>query len=288
MRFDRIYVEIGNVCNLSCSFCPPHGREKKFMSIEQFQAVCGRICGYTKYVYLHVMGEPLIHPELDGILSTVAEYGLKACITTNGTCLCDKADLLLKYSDAIHRVSISLHAIEGNEQAGKSISAEGYISSAISFARAAAEKEINVAFRLWNLDTDERLGANSRNEEIVKRLRTAFSEPWQERFSGYRIGYRVFLEYDGIFTWPSESDGSSRHEGYCHALSRQIAILADGTVVPCCLDSEGKIPLGNIFESELSEILAAPRAKNMKDGFERRELREQLCKSCTYAKRFDK
>jgi radical SAM protein with 4Fe4S-binding SPASM domain len=256
------------------------------MSREEFLVVCKRLRGHTDQLLLHVMGEPLLHPELDQILSLIEEYGFKVSITTNGTLIKEKADILLAHSNAIHRVSISLHAIEGN--AIESLDSKEYLDSVISFASMAAGREINVALRLWNLDTDERAGANSNNEFIVSEVQKRFPEPWEKRYSGYRIAYRIFLEYDGIFTWPSESDEDPRNEGYCHALSRQIAILADGTVVPCCLDSEGQMALGNIFENDLSEILASPRAKNMIIGFAKRELKEPLCRTCSYSHRFDK
>lgn len=281
--FSRIYIEITNICNMKCSFCPGTKRQRSLMTPENFESVLKKIKGEVEYIYLHVMGEPLLHPELDKLLKTAGKLGFKVCITTNGTLL-DKAKQILKdNADTIHRVSISLHAPEGN---GMDLSLDGYMDSVISFAKEFSSLDKNVIFRLWNLDADERQGKNARNSYIIDRLHSEYSGEWEERYSGYRLAYRTFLELDGIFTWPSESDAEPCDGGKCHALSQQIAILVDGTVVPCCLDSEGQIPLGNIFASSLSDILLTKTAKNMLDGFRQGKMTHPVCKKCTYARRF--
>ena len=75
--------------------------------------------------------------------------------------------------------------------------------------------------------------------------------------------------------------------GFCYGMLDHVGVLADGTVVPCCLDADGEITLGNIFESDLSEILASPRARAIADGFKHHQKVEPLCRRCGYSKRFD-
>jgi radical SAM protein with 4Fe4S-binding SPASM domain len=282
---NRAYVEIGNLCNLSCSFCPGTRREGKQMTVSEFRTVAQRLRPYTDYLYLHVMGEPLFHPELDTILSEAGALGFRVCITTNGTLLDASSDLLLSHAAVLHKVSISLHSMEGN---GAESSLGEYLRSAADFARRAAEKGIYTVFRLWNLDTASRTGQNSENASIEAFLHTEFPEEWTVLQNGFRLSRNVFLEYAGIFTWPTESEAEALDDGYCHGLMDQIAVLADGTVVPCCLDSEGEIALGNLFHAELSEILASPRATRMREGFRNHKMTEALCKTCTYARRFRK
>ena len=281
--FSRVYVEIGNICNLNCSFCPGTKRKLRQMSEEEFRLVCERLSGHTKQLYFHLMGEPLCHPGLSSLIRIAGEWGYEVCITTNGTLLGTRAKDLLVNCDVLHRVSISLHAPEGN---GENITHGGYLDTVIGFAKELSAREVNAVFRLWNLDTDERVGENSQNTFIEARLREEYPEPWQKRYSGYRIAYRTFLEYDGIFTWPSESDADEKEEGTCHAMRRQIAVLADGTVVPCCLDSEGLMPLGNIFSEELDSILSSDMARAMQTGFREGRMVHPVCKKCTYARRF--
>jgi radical SAM protein with 4Fe4S-binding SPASM domain len=280
---DRAYVEITNICNLKCSFCPGTKRNARMMKLSEAEEVFGKLCGRVKTVLLHVMGEPLTHPDLASILDKAQELGLRVDITTNGTLLGVKADEILSHAGAINRVSISLHAPEGN---GADISHGSYLKSVVDFGKRLSSLDKNTVYRLWNLDTDERLGRNSANAFLEEFLHSEYPGEWEKRYSGYRIGQRAFLEYDGIFTWPSESEADEISEGTCHALRSQIAILSDGTVVPCCLDSDGSMPLGNIFDQALDEILASERAVRMLDGFRKKRFVEPTCKKCTYARRF--
>ena len=239
----------------------------------------------TETLYLHVMGEPLCHPSLNEILDIAGNMGFRVCVTTNGTLLDRTEQILLSHADTIHRISVSLHCMEGN---GAEMSLDDYLKTVFAFAARSAASGIYTIFRLWNLDAEEKTGANRENERIEAALRAAYPEPWQKRWSGYRIGENTFLEYAGIFTWPTESTADAEEDGYCHGLVDQIAILADGTVVPCCLDSEGEIALGNLFETDMATILDSPRARAMREGFSAGKMTEPLCQKCTYARRFRK
>lgn len=279
---ERIYIEIGNICNLSCSFCAGTVRSPRQMSTEEFSAVCEKIKDHTKYIYLHVMGEPLLHNQLDSFLKIAQSNSLPVCITTNGTLLSQKGNIILENHEAVHKVSISLHAPEGNGMN----ELEDYLKNTVEFAKLASSKKIYTVFRLWNKDSDEGQGKNRQNSYIEEYLRKEFKGVWQERPRGYRLDSNVFLEYDSVFTWPSQSKAEEIDEGFCHGLSSQAAILADGTVVPCCLDSNGEIPLGNIFKSTFDEILNSERAKAIKRGFSSARFVEPLCRKCTFARKF--
>lgn len=280
---DRIYVEITNICNLNCSFCPKTKRQQRLMTEGEFECICQKIQGKTKAIFLHVLGEPLLHPALSKFLGIAKKYNIKVCITTNGT-LVDKCEnIILDNSDIVHRISISLHCKEGNDEQD---SVESYLEKCISFAKKASYKGIYCVFRLWNIDSNDAKGKNDLNSKIEDILRANFDTSWQERWSGFRLEKNIFLEYAGTFVWPKDSELTPEDDGTCHGLIDQIAILCDGTVVPCCLDGEGKIPLGNIFNSSIEEILSSPLAIKMKKGFEEKKMLHPLCKSCSYARRF--
>ena len=104
--YKKAYLEITNVCNLSCAFCPKTSREPRFISVEEFAALIEQVQPLTDYVYLHLMGEPLLHPQLGEILSLCHRAGLKVSLTTNGTLLEKRQELLL-CSPALYRVSVS-------------------------------------------------------------------------------------------------------------------------------------------------------------------------------------
>lgn len=275
----RAYVEITNICNLSCAFCPGTRRESRAMTPEEFSQIAGRLRGHVGYLYLHVMGEPLLHPRLEEILAIAGDLGFRVCVTTNGTLLGRRGDALLA-APALHKVSVSLHSMEGNG-AGE---LRDYLDVCWDFARRAAEKGVICSLRLWNLG-----GADRRNGEILDfladRLGTFPLDLPQPRPGSWRLGERLYLEQAEKFDWPDLS-APETGTGFCLGLREQIAVLSDGTVVPCCLDHEGDIPLGNLLERDLEDILRGPRARALYDGFSRRRPSEALCRRCGYARRF--
>ena len=280
--FKRIYLEITNVCNLRCSFCPGTVREKRFLSAAEFRYLAQKLRPHTDYLYLHVMGEPLLHPQLGEILAIAHELGFRVCLTTNGTLLGKVQDTLL-HAQGLHKVSVSLHSFEGNDRTDEMTD---YLDDVWQFCRRAAENGTLCALRLWNEG-----GQEQRNGEIYDYLSRQIGNrvdflPADAR-GNRRLGDRIFLERAEKFDWP-DTAAEEREVQFCHALSRQIAVLCDGTVVPCCLDGQGTIALGNLFNEELGDILSSPRAKAMTDGFRRRRPCEELCRKCGYATRFNK
>lgn len=89
--FKKVYIEITSVCNLACSFCPPTARAKGLIKVEQFNKILDEIRPHTKYIYLHVKGEPLLHPRIDQLLDAAHAKGFKVNITTNGTLIKKKS-----------------------------------------------------------------------------------------------------------------------------------------------------------------------------------------------------
>ncbi len=274
MRFSRVYLEITNICNLRCRFCPGTKRQPGFLSPEDFALLLHRLSGYTQYLCFHLMGEPLLHPALASLLSMAGEQQYYVNITSNGVLLPKVGDMLLNAS-ALHRVNLSLQAWEGN---GFSWDIKNYVNSCADFAKRAAARGVVVSLRLWN-------GAAEGNGALLSALREAFPAPWRSAQRNTVLSERVFLERAERFDWPDAS-GPARRASFCRALRDHIGILCDGTAVPCCLDSEGSLALGNLLESELSDILASERARAIFDGFSRRVPAEELCRRCGYAERF--
>ena len=274
MRFQKIYVEISNLCNLRCAFCPGTKRAPGIMSAENFARLLPKLKPYTEYLYFHLMGEPLCHPELAEFLNLAKDF--KVILTTNGTLLAKQQDLLLSAPN-LHKVNISLHAFEANDL---SVPFESYLSDCFRFGQAAEGKKLTV-YRLWNQG-----GQDAKNAEILTQMEAHFPKPWTEKRQGTQIGDKVFLEYGEKFDWPDLQAGEDTQPLFCYGLRDQLGILWDGTVVPCCLDHEGDIALGNLFTQEMDEILASPRAKALYDGFTARQAVEPLCRRCGYARRF--
>ena len=277
-RFRKVYLEISNICNLNCSFCPGTKRPKKAMTEEEFRYLANKLRPWTDYLYFHLMGEPLCHPKLESFLRIAGEAGFKVILTTNGSLLKKNQQILLA-ADSLHKVNISLHAFEANDL---SVPFAQYLAECFAFGQA-AEGKIIICYRLWNQG-----GADARNSEILTEMEHYFSKPWVTERNGIRIADRIYLEYGDKFDWPDLSAPDGGSQGFCYGLRDQIGVLCDGTVVPCCLDHEGDIPLGNLFEQDLSEILQSPRAKGIFDGFSEGSAVEALCRRCGYARRFRK
>ena len=276
MRFSKIYLEISNLCNLSCAFCHGTKRQKKALSETEFSELLPKIRPYADFLYFHLMGEPLLHPKLEQFLTLAGDAGFKVILTTNGTLLPKQQEMLLN-APALHKVNISLHAFEANDLA---VPFEDYLSGCFTFGKAAEGKKL-IAYRLWNQG-----GQDEKNEEILDTMAKFFPEPWAQERRGTRIGERVYLEYGDKFDWPDLSAADGGEGVFCHGLRDQLGILCDGTVVPCCLDHEGDIALGNLFTQSMEEILESPRAKAIYDGFSHRKAAEELCRKCGYARRF--
>lgn len=273
-KYSRVYVEITNICNKSCSFCHGTKRERKMLSEEEFSHIAKSLVGVTDYLYFHIMGEPTAHPLLCRFVEIANSLGFKVAITTNGTLLNRVGDALI--SSGVYKVNISLHSLEGEDNAE-------YLKSVVDFADRASQNGVLTVLRLWNGGEE-----NPENDEVIKYLKQRLPGEWRFGARGARIRHRLHLEYGERFEWPDENLPKITERVFCYGLSDHFGILSNGTVIPCCLDSEGIIALGNIFENPISEILSSERAEKMRLGFNARIGVEPLCQRCGYATRFSK
>lgn len=283
--YSRLYIEITNQCNMSCSFCAKNQRPNGSMSVEEFTHVAKEVAPFTNYIYLHVLGEPLSHKDLETFIQIGYELGLKVNITTNGTLLPYKKEILIS-AKGLRKVSVSLHSMEE----GSCNDNETYLKEVADFAKEFTAAGKLCELRLWNIGAGDEynhkvveplfsyLGiSDEEKKEIVDKIaQTGTLTFWPG----------LFLGKSERFTWPSMKAPLTNHPTYCHGAGSQLGILVDGTVIPCCLDSLGDVNLGNVFNTPLQDILNGERAMAMKEGFRRREPSEELCRRCEYATRF--
>lgn len=274
-RFRKVYLEISNICNLQCSFCPGTTRKKRQMAEPEFRILLHKLAPWTDYLYFHLMGEPLCHPLLQRYLELAKEHCFKVILTTNGTLLRKNTEMLLH--SPVHKINISLHAFEANDM---KIDFSRYLADCFAFGKA-AEGKIIVTYRLWNSG-----GADAMNEKILSAMEQYFPKPWVTEPRGTRIGNRIYLEHADKFDWPDLTAEDHGNEVFCYGLRDQIGVLCDGTVVPCCLDHDGDLALGNLLQEDMESILASPRAQKLYNGFSQHTATEELCRKCGYARRF--
>lgn len=273
---DKAFVEITNICNLNCSFCAGHRRKSEQMSPDKFEIILQKLSGKVKYLYLHLMGEPLSHPKLAEILAVADRYDFRVMLTTNGTLIDKCSDLLLNF-EKLYKISISVHSFEGTHSDDTALDA--YLESILAFAKKSAARGIITVFRLWNSG-----GENSYNGKILDRIHEFYANNQTPNRSGERLCDKTFVEFGERFEWPdiarAETAFDKESERFCYALRDQFGVLVDGTVVPCCLDHDGALSLGNIFNCELEDILNSERARRIYDGFTKHVAIEDYCKTC--------
>jgi len=273
--YSRVYVEITNICNKSCSFCHGTKRAPRSMTMDEFSLVCEKLSGVSEYLYLHVMGEPLTHPLLCDFVRYATEKGFKVAITTNGTLLDKCGDALI--AAGVYKVNISLHSFEFGEDDKHS----SYVQKFLNFADISSKSGVLTVLRLWNGGVSD-----TKNEETLSLLHKKFPGQWHPGSRGARIRDKLHLEYGERFVWPDIDSENIGCALFCHGLGDHFGILSDGTVIPCCLDSDGVIDLGNVYTENIEEILSSERAKNIKNGFQNKTAVEELCQRCPYARRF--
>lgn len=295
-QFDRVNVEIINTCNLSCSFCPAPTKAKTVMTQEAFFKIASDLKGRTRELVLHLLGEPLSHPDLAGILSAAGDAQMPINVVTNGVLLNGaKAELLLR--PVVRQVSVSLQSFSDNFSLQDPMP---YLAKIKAFADRAllSRPDLYLNLRFWDLSQIQSSGLSAgRDDErniLREKLAEVFDFKWADvsinlrRRKNHRLRGRQYLHFDSRFIWPSLDNEIIQERGFCHGLSGHFGIHADGTVVPCCLDHGADIPLGNVFKSPIEVILESDRAVKMREGFKQKKLVEELCKRCGYISRFDK
>ena len=241
------------------------------MTREEFAFLADRLRPYTDFLYFHLMGEPTAHPLIGDFLATAHARGFRVILTTNGTLLPKVADTLLA-APALFKTSLSLHAFEANS----GIDFESYLQGCFDFADRASQQGIISVFRLWNDG-----GKNGRNTEILHALHERFSGEWMPNTKGIRIRKKLFIENGDAFIWPPMAAPCEKIA--CYALKDHIGVLSDGSVVPCCLDSDGSLVLGNLFETPLDEILSSVKTLDFRKSLDKNEPPTEFCRKCGFA-----
>lgn len=283
MKFNKIYIELTNICGLSCTFCPSKENTPRKISLEQFDTLLSQIKKYTNIITYHIFGDPLTLSNVNEYIALTSKHGLKVEITTTGYFL-KNFDLSLFLDPAIRQINFSINSFNANEM---KITLDEYLSPIFKLCELKLEKKVHnfINFRLWNLDQNN--SADGFNQEVFKKLENRFNIKINDidYSKSIRLENQILLDFDKYFEWPSLSSNHLSH-GFCYGLQSHIGILSNGTVVPCCLDSYGIIELGNIFDTPLQNILSNQKTLNIIENFKNKIAIEQLCQKCTFKDRF--
>lgn len=261
--YKKVYIEITNTCNLSCDFCIKNKRNNKFMSINEFEIILKKLKGLTNYLYFHILGEPLLHPKINELIDLATSYGYKINITTNGY-LIDK----IIDNKNINMINISLHSY--NEK--YNIPLDIYLSNIFKVVDNLINNNTLVNLRLWV--------NNKYNNDIIKQINEYYHT--NIKLEKCTIKKNLYLDFNKNFIWPDLNNNYYNKLGKCYGLITHFGILVDGTIIPCCLDSEGIINLGNIFNNNINEVLNSNRCINIINNFKNNKKVEELCKHCKF------
>ncbi len=251
-----------------------------------FSYILSQVKAFTDTILLHVMGEPLLHPQLDLLLDLCDQHQLKVNLTTNGI-LIEKVGAKILNKPALRQINFSLHSLE----VATLSEIDHYLDSVFSFVDNAQLYPLYFSLRLWNLDDQTNHGNQELNTHLLTRIANHFNYDFEQLSNlisnkGIKLRKRVYLNPASVFTWPDDGRNQSKEAAFCQGLRNHVAILVDGTVVPCCLDNEGRLKLGNIKSETLTEILANKRSQALIHGFNQRIAVEKICQKCEYRNRF--
>ncbi len=289
LQFNRVHIEVTNICGLACSFCPPKINPSKTMSLLFFEKVLLELRPYTKTLTFHVMGDPMTLSNLDEYLDIADKYGFEVELTTSGYYL-GKTKAQTLFHKAVRQLNISLNSFNKNSL---NMTFDEYINAVLDVCSQKVEHYPKpfINLRLWNLD--DVCSEAGYNRLLFERLDSFFNisidadKIYKDKIKSFRLAPKVLLNFDDYFEWPSLAF-AHESEGTCYGLKSHIGVLANGTVVPCCLDGDGVIALGNLNDTPLEEILNSKRAKDMVEGFKNSKAVEELCKKCSYKDKFTK
>jgi len=285
MKFNKIYIELTNICGLSCDFCPTKILQNQTIPLNTFEKILKQVKNYTNVITFHVFGDPLVLQNLEKYLDLVYKYNLKVELVTTGYYL-NRFDTNIFLHDAIKQINFSLNSFNKNDM---KITLDEYLEPMFKLCdeKLKQEKNFFINFRLWNIDNMQ--SEDKFNKEVFLKLQNKFNIDLQNVATNksIRLANKILIDFDTYFVWPS-LNSSNNTNGTCYGLKSHFAILASLKVVPCCLDSYGCIDLGNLQNETLDEILNKQKTKNIIDGFKNNIAVEELCKKCEFKHRFDK
>ncbi len=320
-RLERIHLEVTNVCNFKCEFCPDAIMQRKrgHMDLALLEKALDEIAEnrLAKIVAFHLMGEPLIYPHIFEAIRGACDRHLNLHLTTNGSTFHIRPEHIEKLvTSGIPKVTISLQtpdpdtfAIRG---APPNLQPEQYFEGITRYVKANLEdarsstrihlkfldttphpflvphktmhvvegkEQMQQQLREWSDRLLTNLPTRPSSKEIEQKLATHKPGRWQV----IELTSKLALETFPLDSWGNVESATvvPASFGYCNGTTDQAGILYNGTVVPCCKDYDGQIPLGNINNNTLIDILDRESpACGLRADFDKFQVTHPVCQRC--------
>jgi MoaA/NifB/PqqE/SkfB family radical SAM enzyme len=243
------WADVTSECNLKCIMCPQSRglkpRQAK-MPVEMFRSIIDDVRENHPLIKLYLSGEPLLHEGLFEMIEYAGAGGCRTMIHTNATALTKEMSerilasaltfLCFSFDGCTPEIYERLRPPASFAQVSSNIrqyldlrrQCGGGPHTAIEIIRMRETEGLLTDF------VQEWMAAGADDVHIVDCL------TWHGLVDDRRIGCR-----------PDAA-------GYkpCAAPFQHGCILSDGTVVPCCLDVNGRMPLGNVAATRFRDIWA--------------------------------
>lgn len=266
----RVYLEITNSCNLNCPFCT-NNKGNNFLSYEQVANYLEQIKPYSNYVYLHMLGEPLLHPNFNEILNKLDKLNLNLQLVTNGTLLYKFPDIL--EHSCLRKLSISIHSVNNidiNDDYFKTI--DQLINK---------NKHSNIELRFYDYDN-----LSDKLKHYLDSLKEKYNFEITPKKNSYKLKENTYVYFEELFRWPNINDEIINDTGTCHGAIDMIGINSSSEVTICCLDPYAYNTIGNLKKQTLKDILDSEKYKQYISDFKSHQIKSELCKRCSYRLRF--
>lgn len=275
MKFQKIYIELSDICGLNCEFCPAKKARRGVMGLENFEKIAKKIHNKARIFTFHILGDPLCLPDIKAYVEVAQKYNMSLELTSSAFYLDENIQKLLYEAKNIRQINFSLASFFSQNKK----SFDEYTRPLLEFLSLDFKHKF-VNLRLWNLDKNAEFLKT--NERFYSLFEDFFKIKINTKEPRIRLKDYVILEQKYRFDWSFKN--TVQESGYCHALSKQIGVLSNALLVPCCMDYDGVLSLGNLLDSDLDELLKGKKAMDMKEGFKKGILTQELCKKCSFAK----
>lgn len=244
-KLTSLIIEPTNTCNLRCTFCfvtEGMNRAEGFMDFDLFKKVIDDSPG-LEHLCMHNWGEPLLHKDIFRMFDYAAQAGVRHIVmNTNGTLLTDK--MIDRIVDS--PLSIIRFSIDGSPETFQRVRGVALDKIERNILKLKEKKEA----RRPGLG----MGVVFTVEEDTHQDVEAYIDHWKNIVDHVRTQAKLIQNpRKEICPEPFGKDYG------------KLVVLWDGTVIPCCVDYNASLKLGNAWEQPVMDLWQGAEIERLRD-----------------------